>query len=412
MDSPPYHGAVPTIETLVPAARQADETGLRDIDPDTLARYVADRSHPWWRREPCARALAGRVPDRWLATLVDRVRDREDAGVVRIALLDALAADTPGDTAGLLPWLQHSDRENDTSYGVPEAVLLARARLGDRTALRELVTLANDPWRRRRKIGATGIDALVDRYGAAEIVAGLDRSRPEDRALEVRLRHRDGGDVTDALADPDVGVAHLAYTLAGGERRLRAFLDTAPTVDARLWAMCALHNRGVDATADYDRLGRPRVEIPGLDEELRAVIRTTYVPKSQPTTDPRWRVEAVCAAPAARPDAAAHLTRAMAALAGAGLSPAPPVPCGEFFGSGGGTYHVIDAGDGTVEISTLGPYFTGHAGNEVAVRALVAAGFRLIDAELSAVRIDGLHVYYFGDRGPLTVGALLFYWQD
>ncbi|MFG2302515.1 hypothetical protein [Actinacidiphila glaucinigra] len=35
------------IELLAPAARQVDAAGLRELDADELARYVADPAHPW-----------------------------------------------------------------------------------------------------------------------------------------------------------------------------------------------------------------------------------------------------------------------------------------------------------------------------------------------------------------------------
>lgn len=414
------------VDALIPDAGREDMAALQGVGPDVLARYVTNRSHVWWRRVPCARALTGRVPGHHLDALVAAVQDPNEAVVVRIALLDTLSGHT-----ALLPWLQDPDRAREASYGFPEAVLLARARLGDRTAVADLVTLANDPWRHRRTVADEALDALIARYGVRRILKDLDPTRPQDRSFA--LRH--GGDAVAALADPDTGVAYLAHTLADDGRRLRALVDAAvdpsgrrrrPTVDTALWALCALHTLGVDITADYERLGRPRVEIDGLDEEVRAAIRGHFVPDSQPTTDPRWRVESICAADPGRytgeasawssersESEVARLERVTTALAAAGLAPAPPVPCGDHHGSGGGTYYVVPTANGTVDVCALGRFVTGDGADvPVAREALVAAGLRWIDAEIGTVRIDGLDVYYFGSRGPLTVGALLFYWQD
>ncbi|MFE1957776.1 hypothetical protein [Streptomyces sp. NPDC059479] len=148
------------IEMLVPDAGQTDAAALREIDAGELARYVADPAYPWWRRRPCALALAGRVPEQHVAGLIARVRDPDDVAEVRIALLDLLAG-----RAELLPWLKHEDRENERSYGVPEAILKARGMLGDRSAARELATLATSPWQDWRAVGEAGLDALVTRYG-------------------------------------------------------------------------------------------------------------------------------------------------------------------------------------------------------------------------------------------------------
>jgi hypothetical protein len=100
------------------------------------------------------------------------------------------------------------------------------------------------------------------------------------------------------------------------------------------------------------------------------------------------------------------------ALSLAGLAPRAPVPCGPLHGSGDGTYHVVDHDRSAVRVSTLGRFVAGDDDDGPARAALETAGFRWIDRDLGNVRVDGLHVYHFGDRGPRDVETLLFYWQD
>lgn len=395
---------------LIPTAGQADSAGLLKVDADELARYVSDKAHPWWRRRPCVFALAGRVPSALAPELMERIRDPDDVTAVRIALLDLL-----GDRQELLPWLRHEDRKAEKSYQMPEAILKGRGVLGDRTAAPELVTLANDPWPHRRAVAEVGLNALVARYGRDAVLADLGDERPEDRAFRVRLRHRAGGDVTEAFADPDVGVAHLAHSLVDDAENVRAYLERAPTTEAKLWAACALHRLGgglPEIRAVYDSMGRPRVEVSGIDEEVRSAIVREYVPYSKARTDPRWRLEAICVEPVLAPDEDDQLRRATTALASADLEPEPPVSCGEEAGQGGGTYHLIGHRGGSVWVSTLGRFVTGDDENAVARGALEAAGFRWIDSDLGSITVTGLCVYYFGDRAPLDVQTLLFYWQD
>ncbi|MFJ1901126.1 hypothetical protein [Streptomyces sp. NPDC088115] len=397
------------IERLVPSAGQADTVGLGEFDAGELARYAADPAHPWWRRRACVLALAGRVPERYAAALIDRVRDPDDVAEVRIALLGLLA----DRGAELLPWLRHEDRGQERSYAMPEAILKARGMFGDRSAAPGLVTLAASPWPHRRAAGEAALDALVTRYGAEEILAGIGVARPEDRAFHVRMRHRAGDDVTDALADSDHGVAYLAQSLLSDPVLLRGYLGGAPTTDAALWAAYALHRLTGDVgetRAVYEALGRPRVEVDGLDEELRAAIVHEYANRCERRSDPRWRVEALCAEPPVRPDQDGQLRRATAALTAAGMAPEPPVPCGEHNHQGGGTYHVIEYGESELWVSTLGRFVTGEAPD--ARDALESAGLRWIDGTTGAVRVTGLCVYYFGERAPLSVETLLFYWQD
>jgi len=400
---------VSTIEALIPAAGRADAAGLREVDADELALYVIDSTHPWWRRRPCVTALTGRVPAARAPNLMARIRDPDDVAEVRVVLLDILE-----DREELLPWLRQKDRDTE-KYGMPEAILKARGALGDRTAARELATLANNPWSHRRAIGEAGLNALSARYGIEEIIADLGDARPEDRAFRVRMRHRLGGDVTDALADPDVGVAHLAHSLVSNGGRLHTYCEQAPTIDAKLWTACALYrlsNNLPEICAIYDSLGRPRVEINGLDDEIRGAILSAYAAGCEVRTDPRWRVEAICAELPLQPDEHDQLRHATTVLASANLVPKTPVSCGEVYRQGDGTYHVIEHEGGAIWVSTLGRFVTGDDANVAARDALEMAGFRWIDQTLGAISVTGLCVYYFGNREPLDVRTLLFYWQD
>ncbi|GAA1666387.1 hypothetical protein GCM10009830_10060 [Glycomyces endophyticus] len=396
------------IDALIPAARQADAVGLLEVDVDELARYVIDTAHPWWRRKPCVLALAGRIPSAFVPALMERLRDRGDVSEVRIALLDLL-----GDREELLPWLRHEGKA-ERSFGMHEAILKGRGVLGDRTAASELATLAHSPWPRHRAVAEAGLNALVARYGVEVILADLGE-RPEDRAFRVRVRHRAGGDVTEAFADPDVGVAHLAHSLADDAERVRAYVDRAPTVDAKIWAACTLYRLGcsvAEVRAIDDSLGRPRVDVTGLDDEIRGAIVGEYASRSQARTDPRWRLEAICARPVPPPDEDDQLRGVTTALVSANLEPKWPVSCGEEAGQGGGTYHVIEYRDGSIWVSTLGRFVTGEDDDVAARGVLEAAGFRWIDRDLGSITVTGLCVYHFGERAPLNVGTLPFYWQD
>ncbi|MEU6314010.1 hypothetical protein [Streptomyces sp. NPDC047014] len=408
------------IKELAPEVGRVDLDGLRRLDPSPLVRCAVDPAEPWWRRTACVEALAGRVPEAGLGELFACVRDTADSGTVRKALLGLLS-----DRPELLPWLRDEARSAEQAYGMPEAVLAARGRLGDLTATAELATLAFSHWRHRREIGETGLDLLVERHGRAAVLGELaGGGRPEDRAASVLLRYAAGEDVIDALADPDPAVAHRAQSLLADPDRLAAYLAAAPTVDAALWAAYALHRLTGDAARTrevYEALGRPRVEVEGLDEEVRRAIVREYALECEKQSDPRWRIEGLCAG-AAEPgalvepvDEEGQLALATAALNSAGLAPRTPVSCGDDHRQGGGTYHVIRYGDGgrsELYISTLGRFAGDHEDAPAARAALEAAGFRWIDAATGSVRVTGLGVYYFGAREPLDVHTLLFYWQD
>lgn len=392
------------IEQLIPRAGTVDEVGLRGLDPDELARFVLDPRRPWWRRQPCVAALEGRLPAAHVPALLDRIRDPADATPVRIALLDLLQ-----DRGELLPWL--CEQSGELPYGLREAILKARAALGDLSVVPEVVVLADDRWQHRKQIGEAALGMLVARHGVAAVERELGDS-PADRACRVRMASRAGGDVTGAFTDPEFGVARTACELviASGIPEDEMLLDhaiTGPTEDARVWALYALAGRGRDVAALWDAIDRPRVEVPGLPEDVRLAIVREY--DCQHDSDPRWLVERACIELPDAPDESAQLARASTALAAAGLSPGAPRSAGEVWEQGSGTYHEIEVGDGVVMISTLGPYATG---SQIARAALEAAGFRWIDDALGGICVTGFCVYYFGRRAPLDVKTLLFYWQD
>lgn len=395
---------------LPPGALRADPE-LSVLAPDALARYAADTGNPWFRRRACVVALDGRVPEAHVAGLLTRIRDTGDTGEVRRALLAVL-----GDRDELLPWLTHEDRQYERS-GMAEAILATRGRLGDVTAVADLATLTSSPWHHQQLAGQAGLEGLAARRGVDAVLGRLGDERPEERMVRIRMRARNDEDVTEALADSDHGVAHLAQSFADDPVRLRTYLrEEAPTTEAKLWAAYALHRLTGDADETrevYQRLGCPRVEVLGLDEELRAAIVHEYAARCQRQSDPRWRVEALCTEPHARPDMDEQLRRATAALTAAGLAPRTPVSVGDHYRQGGGTYYRIAYGEAesAVLISTLGPFASGRNGGS-ARGALEAAGFRWIDDTAHDLTVTGLCVYHFGDRIPLDVWTLLFYWQD
>jgi hypothetical protein len=64
-----------------------------------------------------------------------------------------------------------------------------------------------------------------------------------------------------------------------------------------------------------------------------------------------------------------------------------------------------------VWVCTLGPFFDDRGDPDV-LAAMTGAGFRPIGGELADTLVEGLYVYWFGDRKEMTVRELLFYWQD
>lgn len=418
------------LRDLVPSPARSESASalarrLADLPADAIADLVLDAGEPWWRRTACALALTGRIPGDRATALLDQVRDPGVINEIRQALLEVLGVPGQPHSGALLTWLRAQERDPDPGYRLDAVIMLTRARLADLTAAPELAELAADPWWHRREAGEQGIDALIEREGLPAVLAELGADSPQrlatrgatdaQRRLGLRLVHRADGDITPSLADSATMVARAAHDLLAGtdgddDALLALVQERRP---GHLWALAVLHRRGHAIRPMWEALGSPRVQLPGVPSDIRAAIVRQYTP-GQRGTDPLWLVEAGCLDPApdARERADRRLAHAVRALTAAGLDPRRPVPVGEHEGSGTGTYHVIDTNARQVRLSTLGPYFMLANDEAPAMTAMREAGFQYIDEDLAAIRFEGLHVYFFGDRGPLTVGDLLFYWQD
>jgi hypothetical protein len=304
-------------------------------------------------------------------------------------------------------------------------VLRARGALADLSAADALAELAADPWWHREPVGREGLDMLIDWHGLPAVLAELGASSAEELltagSTEARrlVAQRLVDDVTPALGDPSTALARKAYEyLAETEdhgAELQRLVEGRGPGQAHLWALAVLHRRGADIRPAWEALGRPQIDLPSVPDDIRAAIVRTYVPGER-DTDPRWLLERACLQPAVGPDGSELLRRAVGALADAGLQQEEPVSAGDLRQQGEGTYYLIATAGGDVLVSTLGPYIRrslSEPGSDRRARdALVSAGFREVDDALAATRFEGLSVYYFGERRPLQVRDLLFYWQD
>ncbi|MGW7361142.1 hypothetical protein ACWGI0_32140 [Streptomyces sp. NPDC054802] len=88
---------------LPPGALRIDPE-LSALAPDALARYAADTANPWFRRRACVVALDGRVPEAHVAGLLARIRDDEETGEVRRALLAVLGDRASRRRTARAPW--------------------------------------------------------------------------------------------------------------------------------------------------------------------------------------------------------------------------------------------------------------------------------------------------------------------
>ena len=407
------------VHALVPSAsvwyRRNEEiiALLAAVPDDILVDTVSDVGEPWWRRGVCAKALTGRTPAARAMQLLDVVRDDRTENEVEEAVLGLLTATDGPHIDALLSWLRSEPGKH--SGRLRPAVLRARAQLGDLTAVDRIVELAADAWAAEREVGEQSIDLLIETHGI-RAVFGVDSTHElmvDDvaarRLLGVRLQQRSGGDLSAALADSENMVARAAYEWLTDDPRTTDTLLAMVSQRAPgfLWALATLAAQGHSILEQWTELGTPLIELPGVPPDVRAAILRRWTP-GQRDTDPRWLLEAACTQPVHWPEEGVLLDRAMSVLTTAGLQPQAPRSAGDEYQQGAGTYYIIDTTAGWVQVSTLGPFF--RASDQDAIDAM--NGFRHIDDQLAATIFAGLSVYHFGDREPLPIRDLLFYWQD
>jgi hypothetical protein len=407
------------------------ERQLATMPAGALCDLVVDKAEPWWRRRACVQALSGRVPADRVDDLLASTKDSEVTTEVRVGLLEVLSTPGSAHAGALLEWLR-TQEDVPQPFGLQPELLHARAKLGDLTVTAGVVALEADAWPHIRRTGRSAVDALVETRGLDAVLTELGAESAEalategatvaGRMLGLRLLWEMRADFTPVLADDSFPVARAAYDLLityepdeenSGEAQLHAMVEHR--LPGHLWALAVLGRRGHDIEPAWEALGRPRVELPAVPDDVREAILREYAP-GQRDTDPRWLLEAAALPEAGQPDEAGLLRQATEALDEGGLRPETPVSAGDLHEQGDGTYYTIDTLAGTVVVSTLGPFFresfTEDGPDARALDALRARGFRHIDAELGGVTFDGLPVYYFGARQPLSVDQLLFYWQD
>ncbi|MEM7151778.1 MAG: hypothetical protein AAF799_03005 [Myxococcota bacterium] len=455
------------IASIVHAPGEDGGDRLTWSEPAHLAAAVADESEPWWRRRTCVFALRDRIHEELVPPLWARVEDDGDVAEVRVALLDVLgswwasqAGRASESRAKALTWLRGRNLDA-LSYGMDQAVILARCKLGDLEAVSALAKLAFDPWHHRIRTAEQGATALFAAVRLDEVLAVLgaktvpelvtsgataaDRhfgllclaEGPPNPAVLIRaLRDRNvvvAGVAARHLQDAEIDDEVLLAAFDEHADALRASASAPPPLTGRAaaaaWALIVASRRidpqrlpargepECDARAQaiherLDQLGDATLAHPAVPADVRIAILEAYLPGER-STDPRLLLEGLRLGHREDDAQPENPERAREALASIGLEVGEATEIGEKYQQGGGSYGVFDVSGGSVSVCTFGPFVRAvHSLPEAAITAVEQAGFRWIDDELAEHVFDGLPVYFFGSREPLRVSDLLFYWQD
>jgi hypothetical protein len=206
--------------------------------------------------------------------------------------------------------------------------------------------------------------------------------------------------------------------------------DTNLDIDARSWAAMTYIHLGGNAR----QFAEPRTPKSNpfaiawafnAPASVRTAILKEYVPQMENGSDIRYQIEQANDFSPAYASEVADREKLLSALQQDGLEVISCQSAVEANQQGGGTYWMIKVAMSdeffTVLLSTLGPFAqVGYEPDDKRRTAfaerlndiLSATGIRLINDELLSQAVPGLNVYFFGDRAPLTIAELLFYWQD
>ena len=223
---------------------------------------------------------------------------------------------------------------------------------------------------------------------------------------------------------------------------------------ARSWSAYTLIRRGVSARELVDQL--PSCDelwlTPwsfGVDQRVRNAIVANYANESEEGTDVRYQIEAALANDPCTYEETTSTddrNRLIESLKEARVPVTAVQECGELYQQGCGTYWVIDLGDqldsNRLYVSTLGPFVSfidvercqsetssstswdfpesvDDLNNEAAKsemktchRVAEECGYIWIDGKTASQFVPGLNVYFFGNREPLMLRDLIYYWQD
>ena len=426
---------------------------LDKLDPpgEFLCRLATDDQAPRYVQVSAIKQLAKRHDTRLLEPLLNVVANGAKTGEVRSAALAALAECGFSQALPLVQELDGKSEEQVSSwYGAQASLLQARGQLGDLSALRDLIVLVYDPWWHDSRCGHTGLAALLSRIGglgsALSALWGPVSEMPLAQQLATVARHETGavrrwaldrlGELNewgracelalDFLQDEDWLVASGASSTLydkmpdpPSEALAQIAGDAGAPRSQRLWATYTLLRLGADLPDGAAQIPDLRVTLPGLVlSAVREAIVRAWAPESEPGTDVRWLIEALQLPPAQQADYSVLVPRLLSSLRAAGLQAESPVDYASVMMQGTSTFDVLTVSGHQLALSGLGPFVAAQDATfppewlEGCRDAAIAAGWTWLDNAMLETEFSGLNVYYFGDRRPLKIGELLYYWQD
>ena len=394
-----------------------------------------------------------------LSQLLPILDERTVEGEIREAVIKALSSHGIQEVLPKIENIENDPDILDSWWDARRHLLAAKARLGVDSALRPLINMCYDEWEHTRVLGVNALaqftKAKEGLKGVLNVLTPFDENEAEESCLKRLIKTKENSEVKrwamdnlfrlypdeayevliTALGSSDWHVSHHACKLLSNFREdiseslTLLASDINHTRNERLWAMASLalgsKKPSMSFIADLDD-----IKVPWLfkcPEIVRSTIINEYGLDYESFTDVRYLIEAANTKHEEF-DNDRFREKLIDRLDKEGFTIHQTQDCGRYHGSGGGTYDVVETDKGQFFACTIGPFLAAsniieHTTGNVSVHQdpkaviqlrniITSLGGLWLEDDLLGHEVPKLNVYFFGDREPLTVGDLIFYWQD
>lgn len=430
---------------------------------EELFLIASNKKQEWYTRQIAIYALNKAHHIKSIHRLVGVLKDNEDVGEVRKAVLDAI---TDNDLKELLPVVQelfNSMKKGEWVLGqwyfADRELLDARGLLGDRTAVKEIIEryyitfsdvvdyefkpLTADDSNYEFKPLILLMKSLGGFKGMLDAIDNFQTGSLEDRLKSVAISESNeyvrrwalermteinpefsSPVLVQLLGDKSWTVPYGAYKQLLKIKPIELLESTVTNSqlqpEQRLFAAYTLLNLDKKLPIPIDLIPTyPKEIVPPIPEHIRSSIIRYWVPKSLRGTDIRWLIEEKLLEPKSEYKPIL-IEKFLKKVENQGLGSYKCQDSGEVMGSSGAsTYCLVKIDEANVCLSYIGPYFS--FGNtdyqqdksilEKIEKIAKSVGLYSLGDEGSII-FPGMNIYFFGDRDPLPIADLIFYWQD
>lgn len=394
-----------------------------------------------------------------LSKLLPILDERFVDGEIRAAVIETLSSRGIQEVLPKIEKIENDPDILDSWWDAKKHLLAGKSRLGVDSTLRPLINMCYDEWEHTRVLGLDALAQFTDAKGGLKgvlnVLAPFDQSESIANCLKRLIKRKESSEVKrwamdtllrlkpdeahevliTALGSSDWHVAHNACKLLSNfyrdvsEPLSLLASDINRTRDERLWAMASLvlssKKPPMSYVADLDEIRVPWIF--KCPEIVRSTIIDEYGLDHESFTDVRYLIEAYNTKHE-KFDNEGFREKLIDRLNKEDFTVRQVRDCGSYHGSGGGTFDVVETDKGQFFACTIGPFLAAsniveHTTDNISVNQepnaviklqniITSLGGLWLEDELLCHEVPKLNVYFFGDREPLTVRDLIFYWQD